>query len=156
MPPKLLKAKLTKITDITPSVRELFLDYVEPTSFKFKAGQFVMLHLPQADGKIAQRAYSVASPDHVTDKMNLVIKYYDLGVASTWVKGLKGGEEINYTGPFGKFTFSEPAAEQVVFVCTSTGVAPSLQHARKSRCQISECGFPYVHGRLERKRNFLR
>jgi NAD(P)H-flavin reductase len=40
------------------------------------------------------------------------------------VQQLKGGEEILYTGPFGKFLFKEPALDQVVFVCTSTGLAP--------------------------------
>jgi len=123
MPPKLLKAKLTKITDITPTVRELYIDLVDPPQFNFKAGQFVMLHIPQ-DGKIAQRAYSVASPHTEKNHYKLVIKFYPVGVASSWVQHLKGGEELDYTGPFGKFLFREPPAEQVIFVCTSTGVAP--------------------------------
>jgi CDP-4-dehydro-6-deoxyglucose reductase, E3 len=123
MPPKMLKAKLGKIVDLTPSVRELHMELVDPTEFKFKAGQFVMLHIPQ-EGKIVQRAYSVASADTDSKSYKLVIKFYEVGVASTWVRGLKGGEEINYTGPFGKFLFREPAAQQVVHVCTSTGIAP--------------------------------
>jgi CDP-4-dehydro-6-deoxyglucose reductase, E3 len=123
MPPKLLKARLSKINDLTPSVRELVFELVEPTEFKFRAGQFVMLHIPQ-EGKLVQRAYSIASADTETHEFKLVIKYYELGVASSWVKTLKGGEEILYTGPFGKFLFREPPAEQVIHVCTSTGLAP--------------------------------
>jgi CDP-4-dehydro-6-deoxyglucose reductase len=124
MPRKEQKFKLTKITDITPSVRELFLKPLDSAGLEFKAGQFVMLHLPQADGKPAMRAYSVASAPGEKNDVKLVIKHYDLGVASAWVRTLKGGEEITYTGPFGKFLFHEPPAEQVVFVCTSTGIAP--------------------------------
>src|SRR5688572_26367849 len=123
MPPKLFKAKLTKVIDITPTVKELFFTPTDPPNFQFKAGQFVMIHIPQPE-KVAQRAYSVASVDTKTDEFQLVIKHYDLGVASTWVRTLKGGEEITYTGPFGKFLFKEPPLEQVVFVCTSTGLAP--------------------------------
>lgn len=122
---KELKCKLTKIVDLTPSVRELYLKPLDPPTFEFKAGQFVMLHINQPDNpKPALRAYSVASPDTRKDEFRLVIKFYEVGVASSWVQTLKGGEELNYTGPFGKFLFREPAAGQVVYVCTSTGLAP--------------------------------
>ncbi len=133
--PNLLNAKLTKIVDITPSVRELYLKPMGPNTFEFKAGQFVMLHIPDPanPGKLAQRAYSVASSDLVKSEYRLVIKYYDLGLASGWVKTLKGGEEITFTGPFGKFLFREPPAEQVIHVATSTGLAP-LYSMLTSKC----------------------
>ncbi len=124
MPPKLLKSRLAKIVDITPTVRELFFELIEPPQINFKAGQFVMLQIPQPDGKLAPRAYSVASADNVKNTFRLVIKFYQHGVASHWVQTLKGGELIDYTGPFGKFLFKEPPAEQVIHVCTSTGLAP--------------------------------
>jgi CDP-4-dehydro-6-deoxyglucose reductase, E3 len=136
MPPKLFKAKLTKIVDLTPSVRELYIQPTDPSSFEFKAGQFVMLHLPDPEkpGKPAQRAYSVASAEQDKNMFKLVIKFYDLGLASNWVRTLKGGEEIIYTGPFGKFLFREPPAGQVVHVATSTGLAP-LYSMMASRCR---------------------
>src|ERR1700678_2348204 len=99
MPAKLLKAKLSKITDLTPTVRELYMDLVDPGEINFKAGQFIMLQIPQGE-KLAQRAYSIASADTVKNQIRLVIKFYQVGVASTWVQQLKGGEEILYTGPF--------------------------------------------------------
>lgn len=116
-----LKAKLTKILDLTPTVRELYLAPSEP--FQFKTGQFVMLHVPQPE-KPALRAYSIASADTINNEYRLVIKCYDIGIASTWIKSLKGGETIDFTGPFGKFSFREPPPEQVVFVATGTGLAP--------------------------------
>ncbi len=124
MPPKLFKSKLAKIVDLTPTVRELYFELLEPTEINFKAGQFVMLQIPQGDGKLAPRAYSVASADHVKNSFRLVIKFYPHGIASEWVQTLKGGELIDYTGPFGKFLFKDPPAEQVIHVCTSTGLAP--------------------------------
>ena len=123
MAKKEFKAKLTKIIDLTPTVRELYIKPIEPDQFQFKAGQFVMLNIPTAE-KVVQRAYSVCSSEKNTSDYKLVIKFYEIGVASTWVRGLKGGEEITFTGPFGKYLFKEPPAEQVVFVCTSTGLAP--------------------------------
>jgi len=124
MPRKDLKFKLTKITDITPSVKELYLQPMDSPGLEFKAGQFVMLQLPPVDGKPSPRAYSIASAEQNKTDVRLVIKHYELGIASNWVRTLKGGEEIPFTGPFGKFLLKEPPAEQVVFVCTSTGLAP--------------------------------
>ena len=130
------KAKLTKIVDLTPTVRELHIKPSEPNQFQFKAGQFVMLNVPTAE-KIVQRAYSVASSDHDKSEFKLVIKFYEVGVASTWVRGLKAGEELTYTGPFGKYLFREPPAGQVVFVCTSTGLAP-FHSMLTSNCQTMQ------------------
>ncbi|MBK9294917.1 MAG: FAD-dependent oxidoreductase [Oligoflexia bacterium] len=116
-----LKATITKVVDLTPTVRELF--FKPEKDFEFKAGQFIMLDIPH-EGKIVQRAYSVASGDKGKSEFILVIKCYEHGVASRWVPTLKGGETVTFSGPFGKFLFKEPPSQQVVFVCTSTGLAP--------------------------------
>jgi NAD(P)H-flavin reductase len=127
-----LKAKITKILDLTPTVRELY--FTPEKNFEFKAGQFIMLDIPH-EGKMVQRAYSIASGDKVKNEFKLVIKYYEFGVASRWVPTLKGGEEVTFSGAFGKFLLKEPPAEQVVFVCTSTGLAP-LYSMLISRCDL--------------------
>lgn len=122
-----LKATLTKIQKLTPTVYELVITPMEPKTFSFKTGQFVMLHIPQ-DGqpKPALRAYSIASNDSVSSEYRLVIKCYQFGVASTWVPTLTDGQELEYTGPFGKFLFREAPAQRVVFVGTGTGLAPLI------------------------------
>lgn len=116
-----VKAKLTKILDLTPTVRELY--FTPEGGFEFKAGQFVMLDIPH-EGKMVQRAYSVASGEANTKDFKLVIKFYEFGVASKWVQTLKGGEDLTFSGPFGKFLLKEPPEKNVIFVCTSTGLAP--------------------------------
>jgi len=124
---KELKAKLTKIYNVTPTVWELILTPLDPPTFDFKTGQFVMLHIPQeGKPKPALRAYSIASREQINNEYRLVIKCNPVGVASTWVPTLKDGEEITYTGPFGKFLFHEPPAQRVVFVGTGTGLAPLI------------------------------
>ena len=124
---KELKAKLTKIYNVTPTVWELILTPADPGTFDFKTGQFVMLHVPQpSQPKPALRAYSIASNEKINKEYRLVIKCNPVGVASTWVPTLKDGDEINYTGPFGKFLFREPPADRIVFVGTGTGLAPLI------------------------------
>jgi CDP-4-dehydro-6-deoxyglucose reductase len=121
------QAQIDKIIDHTPTVRELFIKITEPSEFHFKAGQFVMLHVPTAEGaKPALRAYSIASDDRQTNGFRLLFKYVPTGVASTFVWSLEKGHSLQFTGPFGRVFFHEPPLEQIVFMCTGTGLAQHL------------------------------
>ena len=114
--------KVSSIIDHTPSVRELALEIVEPQEFVYKAGQFVTLHVPQ-EPKPAMRAYSIASDDRNRAAFRLLFKFVENGVASTFVWGLKGGEVLSFTGPFGRVLFKEPPTKQIVFLNTGTGLS---------------------------------
>ena len=120
--------KVDQVIDHTKSIRELDLSLISHPEFKFKAGQFVMLHVPQSDdqgqnAKPALRAYSIATTEHDPKKFRLIFKYVENGVASKYVWGLKGGETVNFTGPFGKVFFQEPPTEQIVFLNTGSGLS---------------------------------
>jgi len=118
--------QLAQVIDHTPNVRELVLKCSEPQNFQFKAGQFVMLHVPQPEGKPALRAYSIASDERDLGGYRLLFKYVENGKASEFVWGLKGGETLQFTGPFGKVFFQEPPTEQIVFLNTGTGLSQHL------------------------------
>lgn len=117
---------LDKITDHTKLIRELHLSLIETELtpyFKFRAGQFVMLHVPTAEGKPALRAYSIATTEENTKGFRLIFKFVDNGVASNFVWALKEQQKLQFTGPFGKVFFQEPPTEQVVFLNTGSGVS---------------------------------
>lgn len=116
------KMKVAEIIDHTPTVRELVIETSEPAQFQFKAGQFVMLHVPH-DPKPALRAYSIASSDREQNGFRLLFKFVETGVASTFVWKLQGNEELTFTGPFGRVFFKEPPTEQIVFLNTGTGLS---------------------------------
>lgn len=119
------KMRVSRVEDYTPQIRELFIECVEPSEFEFRAGQFVMLHVPtdEPGAKPALRAYSVASSEHRKDGYRLVFKYVDNGLASEYVWKLKGGETLDFTGPFGRVFFKEPPTEQQIFLNTGSGVS---------------------------------
>lgn len=119
---QIYKMRVTEIRDYNPMIRELFLKCEEPTEFQFRAGQFVMLHVP-TDTKPALRAYSIASAEQKKDGYRLIFKYVDNGIASEYVWKLKGDEVLDFTGPFGRVFFKEPPTEQVVFLNTGSGVS---------------------------------
>lgn len=118
--------KVLQINDPTPKVRELTLSCTQPEKFEFKAGQFVMLHVPQVEGKPALRAYSIASSEKQKDGFTLLFKYVETGKASEYVWSLKGGETLQFTGPFGRVFFQEPPTEQIIFMNTGTGLSQHL------------------------------
>lgn len=117
------KMTVTKICDYTPQIRELFISCTEPKDFEFRAGQFVMLHVPTGETKPALRAYSIASTDQQRDGFRLVFKAVEGGIASRYVWGLKEGTVLDFTGPFGRVFFKEPPTPQVVFLNTGSGVS---------------------------------
>lgn len=135
--------KVEKIIDHTHNVRELVLKTESPESFAYKAGQFVMLHVPVEGAKPALRAYSIASDERVKNGFRLLFKFVENGLASTYVWSLKGGESLKFTGPFGKVFFQEPPTEQIVFLNTGTGVSQHLSYL-VSKKEI----FPHLQYRM--------
>ncbi len=135
--------KVQSIIDHTSSVRELVLKADSPAQFQFKAGQFVMLHVPQPEGKPALRAYSIASDERDHSGYKLLFKYVDNGKASEFVWKLKGDETLQMTGPFGKVFFQEPPTEQIVFLNTGTGLSQHLSYLLSKKEQ-----FPHLKYRL--------
>jgi CDP-4-dehydro-6-deoxyglucose reductase len=118
----ILKMRVEQIQDHTPSVRELHLKPLHADGFSFKAGQFVMLHVPQPE-KPALRAYSIASSDQIKDGFILLFKFVQGGLASQFVWSLNGKEILDFTGPFGRVFFKEPVSDQIVFLNTGTGLS---------------------------------
>lgn len=116
------KMRVSEIRDYTPFIRELFLECEEPREFRFRAGQFVMLHVP-TDAKPALRAYSIASDEQRLNGYRLIFKAVENGLATRYVWALKGGEVLDFTGPFGRIFFKEPPTSQVIFLNTGSGVS---------------------------------
>lgn len=123
-PRSVYEFKINQIIDHTPDIRELILELKHQSFFNFKAGQFVMLHVP-VEGLIkpALRAYSIASTEEKTNGFKLIFKFVAGGIASRYVWGLKGAEILQITGPFGKIFFQEPPTEQIVFLNTGSGIS---------------------------------
>ncbi|WP_374030564.1 FAD-binding oxidoreductase [Bdellovibrio bacteriovorus] len=138
--------RVEEIIDHTPTVRELVLKTETPNEFSFKAGQFVMLHVPQGEAKPALRAYSIASDDRTKNGFRLLFKFVENGLASTFVWQLKGGELLNFTGPFGKVFFQEPPTEQIVFLNTGTGLSQHLCYLLSKKEQYPNVRYRMLFG----------
>lgn len=141
----LYKMKAKSVRDLTPTVRELVLETAEPESFSFQAGQFVTLHVPQ-EPKPALRAYSIATDDRQKNGFTLLFKKVEGGVASTYIWALKGGEILQFTGPFGRVFFKEPPTQQIVFLNTGTGVSQHLSYLISKAEKFPEIKYRMLFG----------
>lgn len=139
------KMIVSKIIDHTANVRELMMTPLAPAEFKFKAGQFVTLHVPQ-DGKPALRAYSIASDDRNSKGFNLLFKKVENGIASTYVWGLTTGAELLFTGPFGRVFFQEPPTEQIIFLNTGTGLSQHYCYLLSKKDQYPQLKYRMLFG----------
>ncbi len=123
----LFEYKINSIIDHTETIRELHLELINFPEFSFKAGQFVMLHVPSLDGgKALLRAYSIASADQDKKRFSLLFKSVEGGKATEYIWALTGSEVLKFTGPFGKVFFQEPPAEQIVFLNTGSGLSQHM------------------------------
>jgi CDP-4-dehydro-6-deoxyglucose reductase len=121
----LIKTILTSLKPLTPTIRELTLKCAPGSELKFKTGQFAMMHIPiSTDPEHPEkRAYSVASEDSVSSEFKLLVKLVPGGIASEFIRSLKEGSSVDFTGPFGKCLFLTPPAENALFLSTGAGLS---------------------------------
>jgi NAD(P)H-flavin reductase len=117
------RAIVEQIESLAYNVRGFRFKLVNPPQLAFKAGQFIILHVPK-DGAVVKRAYSIASPPHEPAKIELCIQHVEGGTASTYFWALKEGDPVSLSGPHGNFLLKEPLDYEPVFMATGTGVAP--------------------------------
>ncbi len=107
---------------ITPLIQHLAFVPEDNAPIPFKAGQFMTLNI-EGPNKILHRSYSIANAPG-DNTIELACAYVEGGVATTLLFGLKPGDMVSASGPFGLFTLKEERPTRYVFIATGTGVAP--------------------------------
>lgn len=108
---------------LSPSTRGFLLGLPPGQSLKFIPGQFVQIHF-SIDGDEVTRSYSIASVPSDRDEIELAIAYVEGGKASRYLWGLKSGDTIAGSGPYGRFCLRDESIKRYILVATGTGVAP--------------------------------
>lgn len=131
--PKEYHASVISNDLVSPKVFRLHLDL--GASLEFKAGQYLMMYLPEAEFKNPRfsghqesdlhkpRAYSIASPPSWKTHLEFLIELKEGGVLTPYLNALKAGNSLKVKGPLGKFTVKN-VKEEVSFIATGTGIAP--------------------------------
>lgn len=117
------KGIITKNEKVARTVYEITVSL--RTDLYFIPGQFVMVRIPHND-TIVPRAFSIASSACDTRTIVWYVKYFENGIASEFFKNCKVGDEISMSAPAGVMQLPDTAQVPIIFIATSTGLAPFL------------------------------
>ena len=119
---KTFPIEVTGVDMVTPSVLVLSFARCDGEPFEYVAGQFVNIHF-EADGKLLHRSYSIACPPG-GDAVQIAISPVEGGRATRLFFGLKVGDTLDASGPYGRFVLRDDEPCRYLLAATGTGVTP--------------------------------
>lgn len=142
MPTTWYTAPVTRIESATPRVRRIWLELPEEAPvFDFQAGQFLTMDLPIGEKRLQRwRSYSIASRPQTGSPIELCIVHMPGGLATEYLfQQVEVGTQIKFKGPDGAFVLPPRIDQDLVMICTGTGVAPF----RSMLFDLDHRGWPY-------------
>jgi NAD(P)H-flavin reductase/ferredoxin len=115
-----LQVKVFRNQRVADDVNVLHLRLAAGRRAKFKAGQYLQLLLP--DG--SRRSYSIASPPHESDTLQLHVRHVPGGAFTQIVTGLAPGAPLTLELPYGRFALRAESTGAMWCVAGGTGFAP--------------------------------
>lgn len=124
MPTKWYTGKVVDIRDASPTVRLFYLQTEE--EFTFIPGQFITVDLPISEKRLGRwRSYSIANAPKPGGLIELCIVGLEGGSGTDYLfNEIQVGSELRFKGPDGMFVIPKNLDQEIVFLCTGTGVAP--------------------------------
>lgn len=117
--PESLAGYTIKFDKLTPDVMSFHISLEREV--EFKAGQFMLLQLPDVDGT---RAYSMVNYSDSTDKLELVIKHLKGGKASEWLFDRpEEYADVTLFGPLGNAIFEPQLKHDLLLLAGGSGIA---------------------------------
>ncbi|MFC1691813.1 ferredoxin--NADP reductase [Nanoarchaeota archaeon] len=121
-----MKLKIIAIKEEVDDVRTIRFDIVDK-GFSFEAAQFVMVQAElEVDGekKPVKRAYSISSSPTKKDYFEITVRRVPDGLMSSYlVQEIKEGDELEITGPFGKYLLDE-SKKNIFLIAGGVGIGP--------------------------------
>lgn len=95
------RGTVSRLEDLTPTVKGVWIKLDAPQHMVFQAGQYINLVIP---GEAQSRAFSIASAPAASGEIELNIRRVPGGAATGWVHDtLKVGDTVRFAGPYGRF-----------------------------------------------------
>lgn len=126
IPIKKIPCRVAQLEQVTSDVMVLKLQLPSTEKFQYLAGQYVEFLLK--DGK--RRAYSIATPPHADEPMELHLRHMPGGLFTDHVFGInpnatmKLKDILRFEGPLGSFFLREDSDKPMIFLASGTGFAP--------------------------------
>jgi Na+-transporting NADH:ubiquinone oxidoreductase subunit F len=140
-----IQAKVVKIERLTHDVKRIRFRAAND-DFKFNAGQFIFLKLPEsylkefntkhgAKHENVARPYSFASAPSEAPYFDVIIKHYPAppgkdvppGLASSFVhEKLHAGDEVTFSDPMGSLYMPNDSTDPIILVAGGVGASPFI------------------------------
>lgn len=121
IPVRDFQAVVTRIRSLTPTIKGVWLKLSAGQILDFQAGQYINLNFDEA---IGSRAFSVASKSSEGGEIELNIRIVPGGAATSFVhEKLKVGDQITFSGPYGRFFVRKSADLPVLFIAGGSGLS---------------------------------
>jgi propane monooxygenase reductase component len=126
-PPRTVRTAVTAIEPLTHDISRLCVKVDDADPFPFRPGQYVDIRIPDGDGD-EHRSFSMANLAADAGELEFMIKRYPGGRFSGLLgdDGLKVGDVLEVTGPYGVFTLRASSPRRIVFIGGGAGMAPIL------------------------------
>jgi len=112
---------VSRIEDLTPTIKGVWIKLDEGETLDFQAGQYVNLNLP---GELGFRAFSLASAPSAGNEIELNIRIVPGGAGTTWIhQTLRVGDRLTLTGPYGRFFVHRSASLPSLFMAGGSGLS---------------------------------
>ncbi len=112
---------VSKIETLTPRIKSIFLA-IENDGIEFQAGHYVNLYLPGMENQ--PRAFSIASAPSESNLVELNVALVEGGAGTSWLhEQLQVGDEVKFSGPYGRFFVRNSAPEPMIFLAGGSGLS---------------------------------
>ncbi len=110
------------MADITPHMRRVEMHSPQLANFTSKAGQDLVLMLPDDSGEASRRHYTIRSFDLAAQRLSIdFVLHGDEGLAMRWLAQVREGDQIVAFGPRGRNVIHDGAGWRL-FVGDETGL----------------------------------
>ncbi len=119
----MFSSKVESTRSVTYDIKEIRFSLIEPAEIVQRPGQYVQIQAPSPEGPVF-RAYSISSPPHELNVVELLVRLVPQGIGSTYLHNMVVGDDVVFTGPFGEFVLSEDPSVEIICVAGGCGMAP--------------------------------
>lgn len=126
MATKWFQGRVIGLEQLNRSTRQFTLEVRDVSSFPFLPGQFITFDLPVSEKRLHRwRSYSISSHPNQSNIIELCIVRSDEGLGTKYLfEDVSLNSELVFKGPDGGFTLHNDLSDEIVMICTGTGVAP--------------------------------
>ena len=117
------RARVERIFDHCADTRSLFLRTLSGRLPQYSPGMFVSVTIPLAN-EVRVRPYTIATSPEDGEPFELCFNLVPNGHGAAWMFERRIGDLLDFTGPFGAFTFERAPSREIVFIAEGTAIAP--------------------------------